>query len=325
MYGGFKQIGRTGLLAMDAAINQALTAILVNKNEIDPNYLLHWLNAHVYVWRRFAASSRKDPNITRQDVGDFPIAYPCLAEQRRISELLNHWDEGIQIAARLITAKIYLKRGLMQQLLNDKKRFKEFQSDEWHAIKLGDVASESRLRNDGRLTADMLMAVTKAHGIIPMRERVQGERVERCKIVSRNWFAYNPMRLNIGSIAMWQSDEDVLVSPDYVVFKCDESRLDPTFLNHFRHTHQWSEFVESSGDGSVRVRIYFSHLASMRLRLPSVAEQRRIAEVLDACDREIALLRRQLDAVRRQKRGLMQKLLTGQIRVRVDESASAEA
>ena len=59
--------------------------------------------------------------------------------------------------------------------------------------------------------------------------------------------------------------------------------------------------------------------------MPSLAEQRRIAEALDACDREIDWLRRQLDALRRQKRGLMQRLLTEQIRVRINETASAEA
>lgn len=65
------------------------------------------------------------------------------------------------------------------------------------------------------------------------------------------------------------------------------------------------------------MRIYYDDLARMKLELPSYAEQRRIASLLDAADREIDLLRKQLEAVKEQKKGLMQKLLTGQVRVKV--------
>ncbi len=71
MYGGFNQIGRTGLLAIEATINQALSAISVDKNSVDPFFLLCWLNGKVGLWKNLAGSSRKDPNITSKDVGDF--------------------------------------------------------------------------------------------------------------------------------------------------------------------------------------------------------------------------------------------------------------
>jgi type I restriction enzyme, S subunit len=122
------------------------------------------------------------------------------------------------------------------------------------------------------------------------------------------------------SIAKWNNEEDVLVSPDYVVFRCDETRLDPDFLNHYRRSHRWTKFVEKAGDGSVRVRIWFSHLAELKLSLPPLPEQRRIAAGLNACDCELDLLREQLVEFKMQKQGLMQKLLTGQIRVNVNEA-----
>ena len=76
--------------------------------------------------------------------------------------------------------------------------------------------------------------------------------------------------------------------------------------------------VEGAGTGSVRVRIRFSDLAALKIALPPLEEQRRIATILNACDREIDLLRRQLAALKRQMQGLMRKLLTRQIRVRVE-------
>jgi type I restriction enzyme S subunit len=127
------------------------------------------------------------------------------------------------------------------------------------------------------------------------------------------------LRLNAGSIAKWSGPGDALASPDYTVFKCNETRLDPEFLNHFRLSHKWTQFVEGAGTGSVRLRVSFPDLAALKLALPPLEEQRRITAILNACEREHNLLRQQLAALKRQKQGLMQKLLTGQIRVRIEK------
>jgi len=160
--------------------------------------------------------------------------------------------------------------------------------------------------------------------MVPMDEGIIGESIDRYKTVSQFDFAYNPMRINVGSIAMWEGGENVLVSPDYVVFHCG-SKLDAQFLNHFRKTHYWRHFVNRAGGGSVRVRIYFSDLGSMKLNLPPVEEQKAIADVLNAQDAEIDLLSRKLNAIKLQKKGLMQQLLTGKVRVNVDANTIQEA
>ncbi|MFP4382217.1 MAG: restriction endonuclease subunit S [Candidatus Sumerlaeia bacterium] len=96
------------------------------------------------------------------------------------------------------------------------------------------------------------------------------------------------MRLNIGSIARWPGDEPVLVSPDYIVFCCSndsDQKIDPNYLDHFRYSDQWDRFVTLSGDGSVRVRIYFRDLATLRLSIPSLSEQQKIAACLSSLGR----------------------------------------
>lgn len=92
MYGGFNQIGRTGLLAYPATINQALAA-LMPVNEINPNFLLNFLNFKKESWRNVAASSRKDPNITKNDVEKFKISFPSLDEQSAIGSLFRTLDD----------------------------------------------------------------------------------------------------------------------------------------------------------------------------------------------------------------------------------------
>jgi len=116
MYGGFKQIGRTGYLRVPAATNQALSVLRLRGDKVLPIYLLVWLNAKVEDWKRIASSSRKDPNITGSDVAAFPIWFPSPAEQQRVADCLSSLDA--QIAAeskRLDTFKTH-KKGLMQQI-----------------------------------------------------------------------------------------------------------------------------------------------------------------------------------------------------------------
>ena len=116
MYGGFKQIGRTGFLKVPAATNQALSVLNTKRNKVIPIYLLIWLNANVEQWKRIASSSRKDPNITGSDVAGFSISFPRVDEQKKIAECLTSLDTLIaEQADKLDTLKTH-RKGLMQQL-----------------------------------------------------------------------------------------------------------------------------------------------------------------------------------------------------------------
>lgn len=264
----------------------------------------------------FLSCSKQSTNlasVNSTQLRQFPALLPPLPEQRKIAEILGAWDDGLETLDALIAAKERRKKGLMQRLLTGERRVK---GKPWQTVRLATVAEEKSIRNDGAYDRSRLYAVTKAEGMVPMRERVQGATVERCKIVEKGWFAYNPMRLNIGSIARWQGEKPVMVSGDYVVFAADESKLLSDYLNHVRQSASWCSFTGASGSGSVRVRIWFDDLGRFSFPLPSLVEQRAIADILDACDEELRLLRAQRAAAERQKRGLMQRLLTGRVRTR---------
>ena len=190
-------------------------------------------------------------------------------------------------------------------------RFPEFVGQLWRDVRLQDVTDECTTRNGDKLPPQSVMGVTKAEGIIPMEGRFIGTDISRYKLVRKNWFAYNPMRLNIGSIARWGNDSDVLVSPDYVVFRCLEeptSAIDPEFLDHFRRSDQWENFVTKSGIGSVRIRIYYKDIARLLLKLPQLPEQQKIAACLTSLDEVIAAQGRKVEALKAYKQGLMQQL-----------------
>lgn len=192
-----------------------------------------------------------------------------------------------------------------------KLRFPEFRGVALRSVQLGDVTEEGRCRNGKKHSAASVMGVTKANGIVPMEARIVAADIERYKLVEHDWFAYNPMRLNIGSIARWKGDSEILVSPDYVVFKCitdDESGIAPGYLDHFRQTKAWEDFVTEGGDGGVRVRIYYKDIARLQLALPFLPEQQKIAECLSSVDELMAAQARKVDVLKTHKKGLMQQI-----------------
>jgi type I restriction enzyme, S subunit len=248
-------------------------------------------------------------NIPQDSVFKLAIPSPPLPEQEAIADTLSAWDAAIGKIERLIAAK--------ERILSAHREGCFTQSRLATRVALGSVTHESSLRNDGSLGRDLVMAVTKAVGLRPMREETMATDIGRYMVVRPKAFAYNPMRLNIGSIAMSTFENEVLVSPDYVVFECDERKFLPGLFNHLRFTRRWANHFESAGNGGVRVRVHYDELAMFGFWLPPIAEQKKILAALELVAEEIELLRKKMQALRVQKRGLMQKLLTGIWRMRL--------
>ena len=251
-------------------------------------------------------------NISQEAFLTLAIAIPPLPEQRRVAAILDTWDTAIEKAervARLAAEALGARRTLLLSARHNRNR------SEWRTVTFGDVTEELTSRNGPLLTAASVMGVIKGDGFQPMRERTIGSDLSRYKIVPPSAFAYNPMRLNIGSLAFSTFATDILVSPDYVVFAANRDACAPNFLNELRQSPRWAAWCQQGGSGSVRTRIYYSDLVGMPIDLPPLTTQRRIAAVLaDLVTRHQAAVRR-LELLRDQKRGLMQKLLSGKVRV----------
>jgi type I restriction enzyme S subunit len=198
-----------------------------------------------------------------------------------------------------------------KRVLTPKLRFPEFRGKPLPQVQLGDVTEDCTNRKGDSETSAPVMGVRKIEGIVPMEERLIGKEIGRYKRLEPDWFAYNPMRINIGSIARWKGQGGVLVSPDYVVFRCltdSASGIIPEYLDHFRSSDQWEDFVTRSGDGGVRIRIYYKDLARLSLRLPSLAEQQKIADCLTSLDELIVTQDQKVEALKSRKTGLTQQL-----------------
>jgi type I restriction enzyme S subunit len=272
------------------------------------------------------------PHLTRQGAGRYKLTkdalskilcpLPPLPEQKAIAQVLSTADAAIHTTEKLIAQKELRKKWLMQQLLTGKKRLKGF-GGEWKEMHIRDVAKEVSIRNksDKQLT---VLSCTKYDGLIPSLEyfgrKIFADDVSTYKIVPKNHFAYATNHIEEGSIGYQKTLEEALISPMYTVFKTDKTVNDDFFyklLKSHSLVYQYQNRMEGSIDRRGGLR--WDGFSIIKIKLPSLEEQAAIAQVLQSVDTEISLLKAKADKLREQKKGLMQQLLTGKVRLNVNE------
>ena len=228
------------------------------------------------------------------------------------------WDEAIEKQSRLIEKLELRKRGLMQRLLTGRTRLPGFIDDVQYK-KLKPFIVEKSERNTNQTYTNVL-SVTNNRGFINQAEQfdreVASDNTVNYKLVHRGQFAYNPSRVNVGSLDLLQTYDLGILSPMYIVFETRPT-MDPKFLYYQLKSGWFVGHIPMYVQGSVRDSLSFDGLENMKFWIPSLTEQKAIAEVLTTADNEIATHRKKLDALRLQKRGLMQQLLTGKTRVKI--------
>lgn len=245
--------------------------IILRNHDQDPVFLSHLLNSDMAVQQKTRlGKGHSVVHIHAPDLAGLAIQLPRLSEQRKIAGILRTWDAALEKLTALYAAKDRRLSGLRAGLLFGELRLNG-QRHNWAPTRLGTVTHELTGRNGANgLGRDFVMGVTKAEGVVPMREQTIASDISRYKRLPTRAFAYNPMRINVGSIAMNERDEEVLVSPDYVVFACNADGLDPDYLDHLRKTSWWAHYINSGGSGSVRQRTYYCDLAALKLPLPEL-------------------------------------------------------
>ncbi|WP_438752182.1 restriction endonuclease subunit S [Pararhizobium sp. O133] len=310
-------VGTPSFLAVDACIHDGFLAVSEISDGCLPDYIYEVFQHLKSSIERSATHGGVFTNLTTEILRNFTFLLPPIQEQLKIAKILQIWDDADDKLKTLQLAKERRLQSLRYNLLMGAIRANG-PGKNWQSRKLAEVTRELTARNGGLvLDREKVMGVSNTKGLVPMREQTVAEDITRYKRLPPRAFAYNPMRINVGSIAMNNLGEEVLVSPDYVVFACEPNGLEPDYLDHLTETRWWMHHINSGGSGSVRQRTYYADLAALQLPLPDIDEQRKIVELLNLARHDLAETKRLKAAIERQKRGLMQKLLTGEWRVEV--------
>ena len=181
----------------------------------------------------------------------------------------------------------------------------------WNREILGNHIQELSERANGKEIP--VLSVTNSQGFVLSEEyfdkQVFSKDLTNYKRICRGVFAYNPSRLNVGSLAKLENFAEGLLSPMYVVFRNHET-INPDYLSHWLRSDRAKALISASTQGTVRDSVSFSTLASFPVLLPPLWEQEKIAEILGSVDAAMAATRQVIDQTRTLKRTLMQDLLT---------------
>ena len=245
------------------------------------------------------------------------ILLPSIGEQKKIAEILSTQDKLIALKEKLIEEKKRQKKYLMQQLLTGKKRLPGF-SGEWIDVKLGDVFSERVETNNQNLE---LLSVTGTNGVVPrstidIKDNSSEDKSKYLKICKGD-IGYNTMRMWQGVSAL--SDYEGIVSPAYTILIPDEKISSEFFAYLFKmHTVIFLFYRFSQGIVDDTRSLKYYEFAKLHLTIPAdKEEQEAIAKILTVANKELDLLKRDLDQEKQKKKALMQLLLSGVVRVNV--------
>lgn len=292
-----------------------LWQLKTNEKKVDGRWLSFVLGSIRYRARLSAlatGTSNSMKNITKGDVKSLPILLPPLPEQKAIADLLSTWDSAIEKTERLIAAKesfynAELSARLSQGIV-DRVKLKKF---------LKEVSTRNR-----NLAITQVLSVTNSRGFVRPEDQfdrqVASDNLSNYKVVLKGEYAYNPSRVNVGSIARLDGWDEGVLSPMYTVFSIKKnSGLNSELFLHWLNSHEAKQRIRLSAQGSVRETVSFDDFCAIGFPVITNDEQIKLADYFNLLSEEISSLKSLAEKYKEQKRGLMQKLLTGEWRVKI--------
>ncbi|MEG4521026.1 MULTISPECIES: restriction endonuclease subunit S [unclassified Microcoleus] len=342
MYGGWEQIGRTGILKDSATTNQAISSLIKISPLVEPEFVLRALQYGRFRWKGIAASTRKDPNITRDDVVNFLIPLPPLDEHRQIAEILDTVDETIAHTSSLIAKLKQMKAGLLHDLLTrgldengelrdaigHPEQFKDSPlgqiPKDWEATTIGEQASTSSgstpNRSNPKYWQDGTIAWVKTGEINytfiqDTEEKITQKALNETSLtvypvdtVLMAMYGQGVTRGKVGILGIESTTNQACAA---IIPK--DNKLVSRYLFHYL-SYYYDE-IRSMSHGSNQSNLNERLIASFPIQLPPIKEQIRIVEMIDTYDTRIRTEEAYRDKLKLQKQGLMHDLLTGTVRV----------
>ncbi len=298
-------------------LNQAIIIYRLKSTRIDIAYFLNYLKSN-YAQYWLSSRSKKtsgQQNLTIELCKELPVPLPSFPEQQKIAQILSTWDKAIEKLEALIAAKQKRKKALMQQLLTGKKRFAGFEG-EWTPVRLSDLQKGKKCKGkivptNSELKGLPYIGSTSFEGSFGLYSDSDEAVICNPKDILILWDGENA-----GKVA---TNLTGVVSSTVVRCRLKSDNADNEFITYCLLKDNYKIRAIREGSGIPHMPGDFEYW--YELKIPHIEEQQKIASVLTTADTEIQTHQKQLTALKQQKKGLMQQLLTGKKRVNIGEAA----
>ena len=287
----------------DGKLYYAGFLIRANVTTHDPYFVFSQLHTHRY-WRWVSIMSARSgqPSINSQEYSSFPIYITSIEEENKIAKLLSLLDERIATQNKIIEDLKKLKSAIIEI---------EYTPNTKTTSHIGDVIEQISKRNKNNAIQNVL-SVSNRQGFIKQSEQfenrnVASEDTSNYKIVEKNDFAFNPARINVGSIARLTTFENGIVSPMYICFRTQEN-VAPEYIDFFFESKHFYCEIQKRLEGSVRQCLSFEGLCNIPLSLPSFEMQQLIGKRLFTLGQKIKTETDLLELLNKQKLYLLRQM-----------------
>ena len=252
-------------------------------------------------WKKYDESTGV-PSLSSKTIEEISYYIPNKNEQDKVSAFFTLLDKKIELQKRKIDALKIYKKGLIQKLYDQKYNNK---------IKMKNIIKQKSIRNKNNEIKD-IYSVNNKDGFILQSDQfkdriVASEDTTNYKIIKKDYFAYNPARINVGSIARMKYKKIGIISPMYICFECKDNVL-PEYLEYFFKTDIFTYEMKKRLEGSVRMCLSYESMLNIPIDLPDIIQQERISKVLNKFDKRINCEKIKYDYQKRLKDALLQKM-----------------
>ena len=332
--------GNVGMLRIEASSNQAVLAVIPKCKELYNEFLYHYLRQVTPKLLSLTQGSGQ-PNLSKGIVDKLQIPLPPLPEQQKIASILSTVDEKIENIDAQISQTQELKKGLMQQLLTKGIGHTKFKSSElgdipesWEVVKLGEIA---------KCFVGIASSATHAYsekGILLIRNQNIKEGWlnlnDKLFVTEEYEMQHRSKRLRAGDIltvrtgypgisAVVPSELEGCQSFTTLITRLTTDKLASYFLCYYINSEKGKSFFTNNQAGNGQQNVGSKTLENMVIPVPASCEQRKIVIILQEVDRKISSLQSRKETYQLLKKGLMQQLLTGKIRVKLSSPEPALA
>ena len=278
-------MGKTAYFEGDVELYHGMNLLLLRaKESVNSRFLYYQLNTPKNIARYQVIANRavNQASINTKTLAGITLFLPSVSEQQRISSFFKLLDQKLETQIRVIEDLKTLKAALCELLYDEREP----------NYLIGEIIEQTSIRNRNGENLKVL-SVSNQLGFIDQSEQFEGRTIasqdtSNYKVVSLDDFAYNPARINVGSIARLKDFEKGIVSPMYICFRCKNGVL-PGYLESFFDTDYFYIEMEKRLEGSVRMCLSYEGLCNIPIAIPNIQEQKSIGQKIQVLKEKIKL------------------------------------